>query len=115
MIEQPQEWESAQDLGDTVDRAISELTNISISSRSRPQQSPRKLARQNAFVTESDHCVQASGASSSTTTSSTTCDDGDDWIVVQESPQKTHAGDSQTSMMSDQAQAGSPVAEREDA
>ena len=107
-------WESAQDLGDTIDCAISELANLSISSRSRPQQSPKKLVRKNAFVIESDHCVQPSGASAPTTTSSTTCDDdGDDWIVVEESPQKTHAGDSQASMMSDQAQAGSPVAERE--
>ena len=73
--------------------------------------------RKNAFVMESDHSVQHSRASASATTSSTTTcdDDGDDWIVVEESPQKTHAGDSQTSVMSDQAQAGSPVAEREDA
>ena len=91
---------------------ISEMANLSISSRSRPQQSPKKLVRKNAFVIESDHCVQPSGALASTATSTTTCDDGDEWIVVEESPQKTHASDSQTSMMSDQAQAGSPEAER---
>ena len=71
-------------------------TNLSISSRSRTQQSPSKLVRKYAFVMESDHGAQCSGASSSTTTSSTTCDDGDDWSVVEESPQKTQASESQT-------------------
>lgn len=66
--------------------ATAELTNLSISSRGRPQQSTtRKLVRKNAFAMESDHSVQHSGASASATTSSTTTcdDDGDDWIVVE--------------------------------